>query len=185
MGNCLRAAPLCLGRRSSIGGEVCGGSSRDTVRRRYGGLGSMESMPGDRGAHQRHAKLDGEAGEGLCRRIEPSPASEKTARRGRWRELQLDSSRTETMSRTAVPMVVSARHGDVSIVGDGRRQCGLGFQFEQKIGTEEEETRAGVRPESFIRRGSTPRHAFGRGEAASDATSQARLRAVDHAGKRG
>jgi hypothetical protein len=76
-----------------------------------------------RGAHQEHDELDSEAGEGLCRRIEPLPASEKTARRGRWRELRLDSSRTETMSRTAVLMVVTARLG-ASPIGGERWQSG-------------------------------------------------------------
>jgi hypothetical protein len=59
-------------------------------------------------AHQSHAKLDGDAGEGLCRRIELLPGPEKTSRLGRLEMTQLDSGHTVTMSRTLVAEVVSA-----------------------------------------------------------------------------
>jgi hypothetical protein len=41
-------------------------------------------------------------------------------------------------SKTVNTVVATARHGDVSIVGDGRRQYGLGFRCGE-FGTEEEE----------------------------------------------
>jgi hypothetical protein len=74
---------------------------------------------GESETHREHGGLVGEARGGRIRRDCSMPAPEKTTWHCRLRTLQLDSLCTVTKSRTAVPMVVTARHGDVPVDGDG------------------------------------------------------------------
>jgi hypothetical protein len=83
--------------------------------------------------HPEHDEHDGEVDGGLYRRIEPWPASEKTASRDRLEAYQLDSWHTVAMSRTAVLTVVTARFGTFPIDGDGRCRSGLGFRYGEKM----------------------------------------------------
>jgi hypothetical protein len=94
------------------------------------------STPRGSVAHQEHDELGGEARGGRSRRDCSMPASEKTTWRGRWEARQLDSSRTVTMSRTAVPTVGTARPGASPIDGDSRGPSALGFRFGKELGEE-------------------------------------------------